>query len=282
VPKQNPDGRQHLMSWVGSTVEAEDFVDAGRCRRLIATLGLESVDLGTGASLPILWHWLYFLEATDGSHTGPDGHPVRGGFLPPIQLRRRMFAGGRTELRAPLEIGMHVTRTSVVERIEHKTGSTGDLVVVAVRHTVRSGTELLVEERQDLVYTDARPAAGQSENRDVADAPFARDIETDEVMLFRFSALTFNSHRIHYDRTYAQSQEGYPDLVVHGPLTAVCLADVARSATPDPVSWFEFRARAPIHVGETIRIRGQHTDNAIGLNAYRDDGMRAVTASAGS
>ncbi len=272
---QNPGEQQNVMDWVGSTVVSEDFVDAGRGHRLAATLGLQSPDLSTGAPLPILWHWLYFLEVTDRSHTGPDGHPVRGG-LPPSDR------ASPPHVRAPLEVGMDVTRTSVVEAIEHKTGSTGDLVVVTVRHATRCGTDLLVEERQDLVYANAKPASGQSEAGTVADAPLSRDIATDEVMLFRFSALTFNSHRIHYDRTYAQSQEAYPDLVVHGPLTAVCLADLARSAVPDPVSWFEFRARAPIHVGETIRIRGRHTDSAIELAAYRDDGTRAVTASAGS
>ena len=281
MPEQNPGEQQNIMDWVGSTVVSEDFVDAGRCLRLAATLGVQSPDLSTGRPIPILWHWLYFLEATDRSHTGSDGHPVRGRFLPPIELRRRMFAGGRTEVHAPLEVGMDVTRTSVVEAIERKTGSTGDLVVVGLRHAIRCGADLLVEERQDLVYTNAKPATGPSEQRTVADAPLLRDIATDEVMLFRFSALTFNSHRIHYDRSYAQREEGYPDLVVHGPLTAVCLADVARSSTPDPVNWFEFRAQAPIHVGEMIRVRGQHKDDAIELSAYRDDGMRAVTASAG-
>lgn len=282
MTEQNLGRQQNLEDWVGSTVDSEDFIEASRCRRLAASLGLEAPDLRVGAAVPILWHWLYFLEVNERSGTGPDGHPIRGGFLPPVELRRRMFAGGRTDIQIPLEFGMHVTRTSVVEQVKHKTGSTGDLVVVVVRHTIECGTDLLVKERQDLVYTNASPSNVRTEPQPVAGAPFERDIATDEVLLFRFSALTFNSHRIHYDRTYAQNQEGYPDLVVHGPLTAMYLADVARVASSDPISWFEFRATAPIHVGEEIRIRGQQTGETIELNAYRDDGMGVMAASAGT
>ena len=278
--------QQELGEWVGSTVLAEDFVDADRCHRLVAGLGLVSPDLSHGAPLPILWHWLYFLEAVERSRTGDDGHPKRGGFLPPLRLRRRMFAGGRTDMHAPITVGMHIQKTSIVERVEPRTGSTGELVIVGVHHTIRSGSDVLVEERQNLVYTDATPSTTISDPvsppATLAATPISRDVATDEVLLFRFSALTFNAHRIHYDRTYAQTQEGYSDLVVHGPLTAMYLADVANTFSDTPIRWFEFRARAPIHVGETIRVRGNRVDGAVELDAYRHDGKSAVTASAGT
>ena len=267
--------QQHLNDWVGSTISAGDVIDANRCHRLIASLGLERCDLSQGAPLPILWHWLYFLESTELSA------PVRGGFLPPVPLRRRMFAGGRTDIHAPLRVGMQVQRTSTVEKVEHKVGTTGELVIVVVRNTITSHTELLIDERQHLIYTDASPSTNREAPQPVSATALSRDIKTDEVMLFRFSALTFNSHRIHYDRKYAQNQEGYRDLVVHGPLTAVCLADAANGSSVGPIASFEFRARAPFHVGETIRIRGERKGSTIDLRAYRDDGMCVMTASAG-
>lgn len=279
------DDQEELENWVGSTVVAEDFVDADRCRRLKASLDLVSIDLTNGTPLPILWHWLYFLDATERRATGPDGHPKRGGFLPPVKLRRRMFAGGRTDIVTPIRFGMHIQRTSTVERVEPRTGSTGELVIVGVHHTISSGSDVLVEERQNIVYTSAAPSRSVLDRESPAVAvdpmPISRDVATDEVLLFRFSALTFNSHRIHYDRTYAQTREGYSDLVVHGPLTAMCLADAANASSNDALKWFEFRASAPIHVGEVIRLRGTRIDDIFRLDAYRHDGKLAVTASAG-
>lgn len=276
-------GTQDVESRSGATAVAEDFIDADRCWRLAACLDLKPIPPSPGSALPPLWHWMYFLDAVPPDRTGPDGHRERGDFLPPIRLRRRMFAGGSIDHIAPLRIGMHVRRTSTLREVRRKTGSTGDLAIVTIDHTIVGDDKVLVNERQDLVYTDSVPQSREAEVAGIVPpAPIERDIATDPVLAFRFSALTFNSHRIHYDRMYARDVEGYRDLVVHGPMTAMYLAELARSASVDPIQWFDFRATEPIYVGETIRTRGERKGPTIELRAFRDDGREAMVASAGS
>ncbi len=255
-------------AWVGRTARAEDIVTAGPRRRLAAALGLDAPP----GDVPILWHWLYLLDATPASDLGDDGHPHRGGFLPPV-AGRRMWTGGRVEVHQPLRDGDAVERLSTVAAVEPKQGRHGALVVVTVRHQIHGPAGLAVAEEQDLVYASARPAAPRAGGGRPPAAAWAGRVVTDTVLLFRFSALTFNGHRIHYDAEYART-EGYPGLVVHGPLLAMLLAGLAaeHGVRPRRLWW---RARAPFSCGEPIHLRGSAAGD---LSAYSDSGARRVEA----
>jgi 3-methylfumaryl-CoA hydratase len=237
----------NLQEWIGKTGVAEDVVTATPYAALSATLdrGIERPAAGT--PLPTLWHWLYFLPLYPQSEVGPDGHAKRGGFLPPIPLPRRMWAGSQLEFREPLNVGDALTRTSTIEDVTEKSGRSGPLVFVRVRHEIRRRGEATVAllEYHDIVYReepkadDRAPAAKPAPAR----SAWERRWVPDDVLLFRYSALTFNSHRIHYDRRYVTEVEGYPGLVVHGPLIATLLLDLVRREMPEAdVERFEFRA----------------------------------------
>ena len=177
-----------------------------------------------------LRHWLYFLPLYRRSEVGPDGHALRGGFLPPVPLPRRMWAGGRLEFRRPVRVGDAIERTSTIVKVDAKEGRTGALVFVLVRHEIGAAGEVAIVEEHDIVYREA-PRAGEpppAKKAAPANPDWRRDVVPDDVLLFRYSALTFNGHRIHYDRRYVTEVEGYPGLIVHGPLIATLLADLAR------------------------------------------------------
>lgn len=237
-----------LAAWNGKTETATDVVTPTPVRALAATLDRDDPAPRAGDPLPPCWHWLYFLPLARESEIGPDGHPRRGGFLPPVPLPRRLWAGSRIEFLAPLRIGDAVTRTSRITDVASKQGKSGPLVFVKVRHEIaRAGTPVLVEE-QDLVYREPpAPQALPAVPRPApVDAQWTREIVPDDVLLFRYSALTFNGHRIHYDRRYATTVEGYPGLVVHGPLIATLLLDLLRRERPHAiVRRFAFRAVSP-------------------------------------
>ena len=194
----------HLHQWVGKTESVTDTVAAWPVTALSATLDRDDAAPKTGDELPPGWHWLFFLEAKRASELGPDGHPKRGGFLPPVPLPRRMWAGGRIEFLAPLRIGDTIRRDSEILSVEPKHGRSGDLVFVTVRHTISTGTTAAVREEHDIVYRDAAktgdaPPPGKPAPQA---AVWQRSLTGDPVMLFRYSALTFNGHRIHYDLDY--------------------------------------------------------------------------------
>jgi len=237
----------HLQTWQGRSETFEDLLTPAPLRALSATLDRDDALPMAGTELPPLWHWLFFLPHHRQSEIGPDGHAKRGGFLPPVPLPRRMWAGGRLQWQAPLKVGEAVKRVSTIESVTHKAGRTGDLLFVLVKHEVFNDHGLCLTETHDIVY---RPAAQPS---DPVPAPVAadkqatwqRDIAPDDVLLFRYSALTFNGHRIHYDRKYVTDVEGYPGLIVHGPLIATLLLDLVRRHTDRPVRSFEFKALRP-------------------------------------
>ncbi|NMG30043.1 FAS1-like dehydratase domain-containing protein [Aromatoleum evansii] len=241
----------NLKDWIGRAEEVSDVATATPYAALSATFDREAVRPPVGTALPALWHWLYFLPLHKQSEIGPDGHAKRGGFLPPVPLPRRMWAGSQFEFHKPLRIGDAMTRTSTIHDVTEKSGRTGPLVFVKVRHEIRRGGEsdVALTEFHDIVYREA------AKPDDVAPPPKAAPASStwenkwvpDDVLLFRYSALTFNGHRIHYDRKYVTEVEGYPGLIVHGPMIATLLLDLLRHQMPDAeVVRYEFRAIRPV------------------------------------
>jgi len=245
----NPD-EPRLRDWIGRRESAEDSCDARRVADMAATLDLPAAPR-EGERLPPGWHWMFFNPMARARELGPDGHPRRGGFLPPVALPRRMWAGGRLSFPAPLVVGARLRRYSEILSVDPKSGRSGAMVFVVVRHRVFSGDALAVEEEHDIVYREApapgaAPAAPVPPPEAASVASWTRRVVPDPVMLFRYSALTANGHRIHYDQPYATGIEGYPGLVFHGPLTATLLMALAEGGLGRPLARFEFRNRAPL------------------------------------
>jgi len=257
----------YLQTWIGRTEERLDNVTPAPIRGMNATLDRLALDDQIDTALPALWHWLYFLSATPTLDLALDGHAKKGGFLPPVPLARRMWAGGRVEFLAPLKVGEDMRRVSTIASIEHKTGNSGELVFVAVNHDIYQGERLAIRERQDLVYRD-KPSGDAPPYRNAlppARLEWSRIIELTAALLFRYSALTFNAHRIHYDRDYAIEVDGYEDLVVHGPLVATLLLDVLIEMYPNVViNEFDYRGIRPLLAMGAFCVEGcfveQHTE----------------------
>jgi 3-methylfumaryl-CoA hydratase len=241
-----------FSAWIGTTETSLDFVSPLPLKSLASLLDHGSPPWLPG-ELPPLAHWFYFLPQVRQSEIDIDGHPKRGGFLPPVPLPRRMWAGGRINLLAPVPIGSSIERRSTILAINQKKGASGDLVFVVVRHEFfADGVQCILEE-QDIVYREGRKPGGSGspslpqQPAKIPTADVIRPMVVNPVHLFRFSALTSNSHRIHYDRDYARDIEGYGGLVVHGPLLATLLADHFLRAAPDRrVTRFAFRAQQPL------------------------------------
>jgi len=251
-----------LKEWVGRSESVSDIVTATPYAALSATFDRPPERPPAGTPLPPLWHWLYFLPLAAQSDIGPDGHPKRGGFLPPVPLPRRMWAGSQLDFHRPLRVGDALTRTSTIADVTEKTGRTGTLVFVKVRHEIRRGdeTDVALTEFHDIVYRDApRPDdVAPPPKTAPAESAWQRKWVPDDVLLFRYSALTFNGHRIHFDRRYVTEVEGYPGLIVHGPLIATLLLDLLRRELPDAeVARYEFRAIRPIFDLNPFFVCGQ-------------------------
>jgi len=241
----------NLQEWIGKSETVSDIATATPYAALAATLDRTPERPSPGTPLPALWHWLYFLPLHRQSEIGPDGHAKRGGFLPPVPLPRRMWAGSQFEFHRPLRVGDHLTRVSTIHDVTEKSGRTGTLVFVKVRHEIHRGEEpdIALTEFHDIVYREAPkpddvvppPKAAPS------NATWEKQWVPDDVLLFRYSALTFNGHRIHYDRRYVTEVEGYPGLIVHGPMIATLLLDLLRHKLPDvELARYEFRAVRPV------------------------------------
>ncbi|MDQ2926964.1 MAG: MaoC family dehydratase N-terminal domain-containing protein [Caldimonas sp.] len=272
-----------LDAWLGRTERRDDTITAAPLAALSATLDRDDPLPVHGDAVPPLWHWLYFLPLHRQSELGPDGHAQRGGFLPPVQLPRRMWAGGRLSFERALRVGAKATRTSRIASIVEKAARSGLLVFVTVVHEITDAAGLAVREEQDIVYRDA-PVAGATAAITAAptDEAFSRRIVPDDVLLFRYSALTFNGHRIHYDRRYVTELEGYPGLIVHGPLVATLLLDLLRRERPDAVvRRFEFKAVSPLFDLHPFAICGRPDgERRFALWARDHDGALAMLASA--
>jgi 3-methylfumaryl-CoA hydratase len=259
---------EKLREWVGRTHAVEDFAAPFPVRALIATFDENDPDPRIGDPLPPLWHWLYFLDTAAQSKLGPDGHaesrgsdPRFGDFLPPVPLPRRMWAGSRFVFDGePLRVGDTIRRASKIKSVEPKTGSTGSMVFVTVEHTVSGARGTSFVEEHDIVYREAtKPGETQRTPKPAPpDATWTRKIMADPVLLFRFSALTFNGHRIHYDQPYVTGTEGYPGLIVHGPLMGLLQIELARRSNPGRTSAsFEFRALSPVYAGTAFSVQAR-------------------------
>ena len=277
-----------LRGWVGREELRDDVATAAPLRGLAAALDHET-PCEAGDDVPPLWHWTYFLPSAPTSQLGVDGHPMKGSFLPPIDLPRRMWAGSRIQFMRPLRVGDAIARRSTVADIVSKAGRTGPLYFVKVRHEVLSSGMPAIVEEQDIVYRNRTPPAESAATAAVAAAAatvaakWRRRVDPSPVLLFRYSALTFNSHRIHYDRPYAEREEGYGGLVVHGPLIATLLLDLLRREQPQArVREFSFRAVRPILDSAHFWLCGApEADGTVHLWAEDSNGAVATSATAG-
>ncbi|MEF7614209.1 MaoC family dehydratase N-terminal domain-containing protein [Aquincola sp. MAHUQ-54] len=270
--------------WVGRSERRTDLITAAPLAALAATLDREDPAPQAGTSVPPLWHWIYFTPQALARDIGDDGHARRGGFLPPVPLPRRMWAGGRLAFHQPLKVGEPAVRTSTITEVQTKSGRSGSLVFVTVRHDYAGAAGPALTEEHDIVYRDApQPGAPVPQPQAApADAAFEREIVPDPVLLFRYSALTFNGHRIHYDQPYVTQVEGYPGLVVHGPLIATLLLDNLRRQRPGAgVRRFEFKAVRPIFDIHRFHVCGRPDgDGRFALWARDHEGLLAMQATA--
>jgi 3-methylfumaryl-CoA hydratase len=273
-----------LRAWVGKTESSEETITLDPALRFHAMLDNEGPAPAAGGELPPLWHWLYFLPKPATREMGVDGHARRGGFMPPVQLPRRMFAGSQMEFHSPLIIGREARREREIMSVERKDGREGPLVFVGVRERIEMNGRLCVEEHQTIVYRNAgAPAPTPPSQKQWAPAPadaWTRIVTPDPVLLFRFAALTFNAHRIHYDRPYATQEEGYPGLIVQGPMVAMLLLELVRHQGRRRIASYSFRSRAPLFDLAPFRLSGTPKAAHVELLAEGPGGVRAMEAQA--
>jgi 3-methylfumaryl-CoA hydratase len=272
-----------LTSWIGRSETLHDTIGATPVLALTATLDHAAAPVPAGTPLPPLWHWLYFLPMHRQSEIGPDGHAKRGGFLPPVPLPRRMWAGSQFQFHTPVRVGDAVARKSTIAEVTKKEGRSGQLVFVKVKHELfcNGAAAPALTEFHDIVYREAkRPGDVDPPPQAAATgAAWQREIVPDDVLLFRYSALTFNGHRIHYDRRYVTEVEGYPGLIVHGPLIATLLMDLLRRQAPDAeVAAFRFKAVRPTFDGSPMKVNGQRSGNEVKLWAQDHEGWLTMDA----
>jgi 3-methylfumaryl-CoA hydratase len=264
------------------TEHAADIVAPTSAAALAATFDDDAPPL-PGAPLPLLWHWIFFRPTVAQSQIAEDGHPRKGGFLPDLGLPRRMWAGGRLRFVAPVTVGSAITRESTILNVSEKQGRTGKLGFVTVAHRIYCEGSLAIEEEHDIVYREL-PAPGASAPAPIAapaTAPWQRQIVPDEVLMFRYSALTFNAHRIHYDKPYVTQMEGYPNLVVHGPLIATLLMDLLRRHRPDAtVLEFAYKAMRPSFAGNALHLCAQPSADGKTVELWSKDHESWLTMSA--
>lgn len=247
-----------LSQWIGSTQYCEEVPGLFPLRAMAALLDYRRLEFADNAYVPPLWHWLYFLPTPARHELAEDGHARRGGFLPPVSLPRRMWAGGRLQFLRPLHTGVPLQRQSTIRKVEEKSGRSGPLVFVEVEHQIRDQAGPLLIERQDIVYRGATTGTLTAPPAPAETAQFSHRFSADAALLFRYSAVTFNSHRIHYDLDYATRREGYPGLVVHGPLLATLLMELLLQHHPGAaVHDFSFRALHPVFADSEFCLCGR-------------------------
>jgi 3-methylfumaryl-CoA hydratase len=271
----------HLRSWIGRTDEASDVVTAQLVKGLRATLFLDIGKPQPGDAAPFTTHWCLAQPVAPMDQLGADGHPARGGFLPPVPLPRRMWAGGQLEFLDTLVVGDAVTRSSKILDVTLKTGSTGALCFVSVEHLITTPRGLAIRERQDIVYRDA-PTSMAPPAPAPKEVPAAKHTEkhfADPVLLFRYSALTFNGHRIHYDRDYVTKVEFYPGLVFHGPMQAALLVELsAKLHGGKAPAKFNYRGVQPLFDGAEFSVNANETAEGLEVWTANDKGAPTMKA----
>lgn len=273
---------QHVESWAPAALTDEDPLSPGPASVMSALLDLPS-GAAAGDALPPLWHWFYFLNWPRQDELGADGHPLNGHFLPPVPDRQRMFAGGRCEIIEPLHLGERAERTASLQNVAVKHGRTGEMVFVTQRNEFRQGGRLRLVEELDIVYRSGRSSAKHPASLDFsapapADGTWNLDARPDPTLLFRFSALTANAHRIHYDVPYVREEEGYPGIVVHGPLLAVLMLELVRRNSAREVRSLSFRLRSPVFAGEQLVACGTPSDGGASLHVATHRDAQHATA----
>jgi 3-methylfumaryl-CoA hydratase len=273
----------HLRQWIGRSTEASDIVTVQLVKGLRATLFQEIGEPKPGEAAPFTVHWCLAQPVFPMSMLGPDGHPTRGGFLPPVPLPRRMWAGGELEFLDPLRVGDETRRTSRISDVSVKSGSTGTLCFVAVEHVVTTPRGIAIRERQDVVYRDVAGAPAAAVKAPPP-PPVAKHREThvsDPVLLFRYSALTFNGHRIHYDRDYVTKVEGYPGLIFHGPLQAAFIVELAAKLhNGQPPKKLGYRGVQPLFEGSEFSVNANDRDGALELWTANAEGQLTMKGTA--
>lgn len=271
----------YLRQWIGNKESIEQTISAEPLHRMAATLDQAPEVIVDGEAVPALWHWAYFLNPTRASELGRDGHAALGGFMPPIPLPRRMWAGGELKFNAPLRVGELARRESTVRDIKLKQGRSGTLCFVEVEHRVLVGDELRLSEIHNIVYRDIK----QPDEKNILppeapnDAQWTREVVPNSTLLFRYSALTFNGHRIHYDIDFCRDEEGYPGLVFHGPLTATMLLELARAQNPNQSpERYEFRAYSPLFDNAPFTLNGKLVGGNAVMWATSPDNRLAMQA----
>lgn len=268
--------------WIGRVETARDRITPRQVLQLAATLGADA-PCAEGDALPALWHWIGWTPDAPMADLGPDGHPAKGSFLPPVPLERRMWAGGRLEFHAPLRIGEDLHRRSEIVKISEKNGTSGRMVFVTVRHEVTGAAGLAITEEQDIVYIAMPDRFTPPPPLPAPQAAWRQDVAIDTVRLFRFSAVTFNAHRIHFDLPYATGVEKYPGLVVHGPMQAMLLMQAARARAGNAMpKTYRFRGVRPLFHFDTLSLQGQ--GGAAGTEALatvQGDGLMCMQADIG-
>ncbi|HZP88548.1 MAG TPA: MaoC family dehydratase N-terminal domain-containing protein [Burkholderiales bacterium] len=269
-----------MQLWIGREERVDVLVDALSVERMAALLDRTTAPRN-GDALPALWHWMYLATPPRARDVGPDGHPATSALLPSVPMPRRMWAGSRVRFLGPVRVGERYRRVSTVRDLQSKAGKSGALVFVTIRHVLADANGPLIDEEQDIVYREASPAEARpeaTEARDAAAPEFSRGFKADTLLLFRYSAVTFNAHRIHVDRAYATREEGYPGLVVHAPLVATLLLELLREQRSGArIDEVQVRARAPLVDQEPITLCGRLDRHEAKLWARAPGRERALT-----
>lgn len=274
------ESNSELRNWIGRSETASDTLTLTPARAMAATLDRKAGPETPGDTLPPLWHWLYFLPLHARHELGPDGHAARGEFLPPVDLPRRMWAGSRFQFHQPLRLGESVHRSSRILDVVSKKGRSGRFVLVTVQHEIHGESGLAITEEQDLAYREAaQPGApAPAATAAPAEPQWSHDWIADPVLLFRYSALTFNGHRIHYDYPYTTEVEGYPGLLVHGPLIMTLLLEGLQQEHPDrTLKSASLRAVRPLFHNTPFAIQGRLDDDGRSARLWCLDAEGAVT-----
>lgn len=269
----------HLRQWIGRTETAVDTVSTRLVAGYLAVLDDPNPERAEGTDAPLAIHWCLAPVTRPMSELGLDGHPKRGGLLPPVPLPHRMWAGGRMELHGRFRVGDQITRTSTIRDVVMKTGRSGALCFVVVDHEFRGPQGLVMMERHDIVYRAARdPNAAQPVIPQAPPARWSYSVMADPVLLFRYSAITFNGHRIHYDRNHSMTSEGYAGLVVHGPLQATMMLEFAAKLSGTPPVAFDYRGISPLMDGAQFTVNADETPEGLHLWTAAADGRLCMEA----